>query len=471
MARGAIAKRVTLGGIAATCAVLALALVPVGAAPSLVVAGTTPTSGSGALPANSYPIALAQVGSYAYVATSSSNPPELDVVDVSDPTNPHVVGSTSGCQTATPLDAGADSYGVAAAGSYAYVADYGTNDVAVVNVSNPACPTRVGVATLSGSAGPWGIAVQGDYVYVANSNVGTVSVVNVSNPASPVVAGTTPAAGSAGGLPANEEPAGIAVQGSYAYVPDYGNHQVSVVDVSNPASPQVVGSTPQAGTAGGLPCITSAGQSYCSSPYDMVVSGTHAYVGNFESDVNFGSFTTIDVSDPTHPVAVATSPAAGTTGGLPSGMDAYYMVIDGTTMFATLEGGVDEVAAVDISNPLALTVEATTPAPGSTGGLPLNAGVEMLAVGNNTLTVLGGNIPSLSAFDVSAYAPPTTTPPTTNPSPPTTSPNGTSHTVLANTGASIGRALWIGVASAICGGVLARSARRRRRASRSHLVE
>ena len=97
--------------------------------------------------------------------------------------------------------------GVAVAGGYAYVADY-ENGLVVVDVSDPANPTRVGGYDTSGSA--QGVAVSGGYAYVADGGSGLV-VVDVSDPVNPTYASGYDTYGSA---------YDVAVAGGYAYVAD-----------------------------------------------------------------------------------------------------------------------------------------------------------------------------------------------------------------------------------------------------------
>ena len=55
------------------------------------------------------------------------------------------------------------------AGTYAYVADYGSG-LRVIDVSNPAAPVEIGFYDTPGSAS--GVAVAGAYAYVADKGSG-----------------------------------------------------------------------------------------------------------------------------------------------------------------------------------------------------------------------------------------------------------------------------------------------------------
>jgi hypothetical protein len=96
------------------------------------------------------------------------------------------------------------------------------------------------------------VAVSGSYAYIADNSSG-LRIVDISNPANPQIVGFVITPGDAWG---------VAVSGIYAYVADeYAGLQV--VDISNPASPQIVGSVNTPGDA-----------------YSVAVSGSCAYIAD-----------------------------------------------------------------------------------------------------------------------------------------------------------------------------------------------
>ena len=80
-------------------------------------------------------------------------------------------------------------------------------------------------------------------------------MIDITNPASPQIVGSVDTPGYA---------YGVAVSGTYAYVADC-DSGLQVIDITNPASPQIVGSVDTPGSA-----------------YGVAVSGTHAYVADGE---------------------------------------------------------------------------------------------------------------------------------------------------------------------------------------------
>ena len=75
--------------------------------------------------------------------------------------------------------------GIAADGSYAYVADFGAG-LRVISVADPAHPVEVGYCDTPGMA--FDVTVTGDHAYVADYSSG-LRVISVADPAHPVEVG------------------------------------------------------------------------------------------------------------------------------------------------------------------------------------------------------------------------------------------------------------------------------------------
>ncbi|HZN78976.1 MAG TPA: beta-propeller fold lactonase family protein, partial [Mycobacterium sp.] len=149
--------------------------------------------------------------------------------------------------------------GEIAAGARLYVANYASNTVSVIDISNPVAPkvidtnpaTTTTVDAITVGSNPRGIAfaetVNGPRVYVVNRTGGTVSVIDAvtnkvvdANPATPttvdaIKVGTTP------------QLIVVSPDGTRAYVTNYGSNSVSIIDTAtnkvvdaNPATPSTV---------------------------------------------------------------------------------------------------------------------------------------------------------------------------------------------------------------------------------------
>ncbi|MDH7490179.1 MAG: DNRLRE domain-containing protein [Anaerolineae bacterium] len=137
----------------------------------------------GHVPLPGYPYAVQKVGNLAYVACGGSGeiPSKeggLQIVDVSVPNSPRVIGSY---RPRTPV------LGVRVAGDRAYLAAY-DGGVVVLDVTDPAFPVLLGEADTPGEA--WGVDVEGDLAYIADGPAG-LTIVDVG-PASTATPTPTP---------------------------------------------------------------------------------------------------------------------------------------------------------------------------------------------------------------------------------------------------------------------------------------
>jgi hypothetical protein len=189
------------------------------------------------------------------------------IFDVSDPTNPVLLGEANTQAEHVVVDSG-----------FAYVTGAGLQ---IFDVSNPASPNLVGQVIASDLVNEYvapasirEVAVRDGYAYLTvqdgypnqtQQHIYGFYVIDVSNPASPVVVG------SKRDLPYTSS---VVVSGHYAYVTNNGFNyslyrQVTglmVLDVSDPTSPVVVGTVP----SGGGPLSVEGGIVYVSNSQDGV---------------------------------------------------------------------------------------------------------------------------------------------------------------------------------------------------------
>ena len=151
-----------------------------------------------------------------------------------------------------------------------------------------------------------GMAIKGSFAYVATSGSSILTVLDISNPKAPQIIG-----GHNTGVAAN----GITMQDNYAYVAA-GEAGLEIIDISNPANPKHAGSY----VAGGYATSVS-------------VKGHYAYV----ADVDLG-MQVIDISNPANPIKVG-------------GCKSYGLNIALKDNVAYLATGSDGLGIVDISNP------------------------------------------------------------------------------------------------------------------------
>jgi hypothetical protein len=169
-------------------------------------------------------------------------------------------------------------------GGYAYVGV--DREFVVLDVSNPANPTRVGAWALPGVVTD--ACVVGSYAYVSHASNyapdgtllhGGMRIIDISNPASPIEVSYY--------LYEESFPTSVAASGDYAYLTDWTDLQV--VDVSRPARPRRAALFPGLG-------------------YRVVVAGDYAYITwegcSMRSPCN-GQFRIVDISDPRAPADAA----------------------------------------------------------------------------------------------------------------------------------------------------------------------
>jgi hypothetical protein len=324
--------------------------------------------------------AVATAGKFAYTTAYGSG--QLTAVDISNPASPVVAGSSA------PTNSLLNASNIAIAGGYAYVVsknrnasktsnDDGTgNSLTILDIhTNPAQPLIVGTVTdASNLFGAYGIAVSGSFAYVAAQGCLTLqpcpnqaagnsfTAIDVSNPAAPKQLVTLhndslPAPWT--GTNALEHISSVAVSGTFAYVTAGYSSRITVIDISDPASPVIVGSLHDA--------------TNLEFPVDVTVQGGFAYVANQGGNPADPQLAIVDISNPANPTIAGTLDNSFLGG-------AYRVAVNGP--FAYIAASAASAAAiVDVSNPAAPTLDAAVFSPVDlthTTGLALAPGGQSL---------------------------------------------------------------------------------------------
>ena len=193
-------------------------------------------------------------GSRVYVLYADGDPKGMQVLDLSDPANPTLLGDST-------LFAGED---VVAVGELAYVATGGL-DVVIVNVADPG--NMVEAARLTATSDTYAVALDGAHLYVGTGT--GLDIFNVTKPTEPTLVGNY--------LSASESALDVVVAAGIAFVAGGGG--LMTVDVSSPSSPSLLGRAD-------LPI----------SAQQVTLSGSFAYVISLGHAVH-----AVDVSDPANP--------------------------------------------------------------------------------------------------------------------------------------------------------------------------
>jgi hypothetical protein len=261
-------------------------------------------------------------GDYAFVADGNSN--ELQVIDISDPTSSFIETSFDSL-TNEPL-------GIDIEGNYVYLA-MGSAGLRTIDISDPTQPWLGDIYNTIGRSND--VDVEGNYAYVADHNFG-VQVINVSDPRNITFAGSYNTPGLAYAL---------VVDGDYLLVAD-GSAGLRMIDITTPASPSEIGSYNTSGDAIGIavdgdnvylaggsaglqvidvtnPTAPSLIGSYDTDgvAYDVVVYGNYAYMADYSDGVYV-----FDVSDPTDPVLAWQYDTSG---------NAFSAIVEGDYLFVS----------------------------------------------------------------------------------------------------------------------------------------
>jgi hypothetical protein len=277
----------------------------------------------------------------------------LQVVDVSNPASPALLGSyaTSG-----------NTWGVAALGTTVYVAD-GPSGLLVLDAGNPTSPVPLGSYNTTG----WsrGVALSGTAVYVADEQSG-LEIFNAGNPSSATLLGSYDTPGNA---------VSVAVSGGVAYVAD-GVSGLEIFNVSNPASPTLIWNYD-------TPDFASA----------VAVSGTVAYVADQASGLQI-----INVSNPAGPTLIGSYNTPGF---------AQSVSVSGTVAYVADEAG-GGLQIIDVSNPASPTLLGSYDTPGQAQGIAVSGTVAYVADWLSGLQILNVSNPAsptlLGSYDTPGNA-------------------------------------------------------------------
>jgi len=181
-------------------------------------------------PAMTYDISVS--GNLAFIACWWDG---VRVFDFSDPTDPTLVAHMHGwVNGAIPGEEFCYAQSVDVQGNYCYILDYGpfedddTKGVYIFDVSNIADPVLINrYVDYEGEGDDFDVF--GDYAYIADK-LGGMSITNIADPLAPFNLGYC-------FLP--DSPTGIEVQGQFAYISNYINGGVEVVDISDPSTPVI----------------------------------------------------------------------------------------------------------------------------------------------------------------------------------------------------------------------------------------
>ncbi|MCB8985840.1 MAG: carboxypeptidase regulatory-like domain-containing protein [Ardenticatenaceae bacterium] len=201
---------------------------------------------------------LALQGNFIYATGTGSG---LYVIDVSNKSHPEEVGFYA---TPSPY-----AWDVEVSGSFAYVTDWYFG-LQIVNIANPSNPYRI--ASLDTADRAFGVDLYGSYALIASGSAG-LYVVNVSNPYSPFLVSSIVTGGSA---------FDVETQSNIVYLGENGG--VRIINLVNPYVPYEVGFYQTWGVSG------------------IKVSGSKAYIC-----IDWQGIEILDVTNPSSPSLISST--------------------------------------------------------------------------------------------------------------------------------------------------------------------
>lgn len=302
---------------------------------------------------------VAVTGSYAYVSTGINR---LDILDISDPTTPQLVGSheTSPSSLYSPVKQ------VKIVDNQAFLA-VGPKGFEILDISTASTPTYTGglVNTSKNSVSRY-IEVDNDLVYLHGSHL---DIINVQNPANPQHIAHYQASCM-----------GLFVKGSLLYTAE-GENGLRILDISIPTHPKIIGHYDTGGYTAGV--YVKDGLAYVAdgsgglnildvtNPAEIVFLGSYDTPGfafrlqvaeDIVYIVDAGDDPTglqiVDVSDPSNPQLL---------GSYDTPSEALDVLLDGNTAYVSTY--IDGLLFLDVNDPTTPTLTEQVKMPGITGGI------------------------------------------------------------------------------------------------------
>ena len=274
--------------------------------PSNPVGTGSITDGAGTALDGAYDVAVFGTGGGTYAVVAAVVDDGVQIIDVTDPSNPVGTGSiTDGAGTALDGASAVAVFGTGG-GTYAAVASY-REGVQIIDVTDPSNPVATAAifdddaALLDNARGVDAFRVGGStYVAVTSRDDSSLGVVNVTDPAHPVLISGIRDDGSAATLLEGARGVDTFVTGgsTYAVVAAHGDSGLQLVDIADPSDPSPISSVADGPTLllKGAASVTTV--NIGSAVYALAVS-------MFESGVQ-----AVDVTDPSNPVPIHVQGAA-----------------------------------------------------------------------------------------------------------------------------------------------------------------
>lgn len=168
------------------------------------------------------------IDNIAYLTRANSKEPEFYIIDVSDPTNPIILGS---------LDLGDTGNDLVVVGDYAYIAsNHNSQELQIINISDPSAPTLAGTYNALGNENALGVAIKDEQIYLVRARSRKNHEffrINVSNPTNPQLLNSLD-------FDRNTHLKAITISGDYAFLAT-SEEELQIVDINEAVPLNVTG--------------------------------------------------------------------------------------------------------------------------------------------------------------------------------------------------------------------------------------
>jgi hypothetical protein len=299
------------------------------------------------------PINVFVSGTRAYV--TSYQPGALYIFDVSNPRQPQILGAAfdNGGQPSSPFTRLGGADGIFVTNNIAYVTAENDNALTIINVSDPRNLVKLaevvdGINGFNGLNLPTGVLVSGTNCFVLGFLDSALSILDISNPANPRLIREIYDDSAIPGSPFTKMkwPYQMTLVGNRLYVACRGDSAITILDVSNPANPMLLGEAVDVTVNPSSPFGRLANANW------VDVVGNVAYVASGAFSTTYGALTLIDVSNPASPRKLAELSDNALQPGSPFTRlaGAWAVKVSRQTAFVTCFGE-NALTAIDVRDP------------------------------------------------------------------------------------------------------------------------
>lgn len=299
------------------------------------------------------PVNVFLSGTRAYVTAFASS--ALLIFDVADPLQPRLLGEAVDDSTrpGSPFTRLSGASGIFVTNNIAYVTAENEKTLTIINVANPQNLVKLaevtdGVGGFNGLDLPTDVLVSGTNCFILGFYDSALSILDVSDPSSPRLLKEIFDDSVVPGSPFTKLkwPYQMTLVGTRLYIASRGDSAVTILDVSSPSNPQLLGEIVDSTVNPVSPFTRLANANW------VEVVGNVAYVAAGAFNTSLGSLTLVDVSNPAAPIKLAELSDDTVQPGSPFTKlrGAWGVKVKNNTAFVTCYGD-NALTVIDVADP------------------------------------------------------------------------------------------------------------------------